>query len=147
MTEIVLKRFLIEGNGEIQDVGARPKIYELGNKNGVQVFPRNLRGNKIEVIVKGDKDSIKMFWDCIKNADLRQVKNPSTIQYKISGLQDYEGDPPDFGYFAGSSTMEQVSKGTRFLSSIDTRLKKLDRLDTLPRDMARELAKELRKQK
>lgn len=143
MTKVVLKRFLITGDGEIQDVGARPRIYELANKNGVKVFPRNLSGNKIEVVVAGQKRSIRMFWNCVKKADIRQMKNPGK-PYIVGELEDYKGKEPDFGYFAGSSTMEQVSKGTQYLSSIDARLK---RLDTLPKDIAKEIVKVLREEK
>ena len=82
----------------------------------------------------------------VRARGIRQPKEDDG--YEVGKPEPYFPDNElDFTYFARSTTMEQVSKGTHFLSSIDTRLKKLDRLDTLPRDIAKELAKELRKQK
>jgi acylphosphatase len=158
--ESVLKVFVIKGHRRIQDVGARPKLYELANKNGVHVFPRNVPGNKIEIIVKGDQASIKRFWKCVKTTDLVQMKgNPKSIApYEVGRLGDYVGDEPDFGYFASSLTMEQVSKGTKYLVSIDSKLNKLDKLDELGKlnkldkldkldKLPKEIAKAIRKSK
>jgi acylphosphatase len=117
-------KFEIIGDKTVHNVGARPKIYELANKNGVKVFPRNSPGNKIEVIVEGNEENIRAFRDCVAETDLRELKNP-TEPYEIGDLEGYEGDAPDFGYFAGSITMEQVAKGTQFLGSIDARLENL----------------------
>ncbi len=127
-------KFEIIGDERVQDVGARPKIYELANKNGVKVFPRNVPGNKIEVIVEGSEENIRAFRDCVAKTDLRQIKNP-TKPYEVGALEDYAGDAPDFGYFASSITMEQVAKGTQFLGSIDTKL------GTLPQKLAEVLNK------
>lgn len=117
-------RFVIKRNGEMQNVGARPKIYELANKNGVMVIPRNTAEGDLEVVVKGPEESIRLFWECVKKADLRPLANPKDKNaYEVGDLQQYPCDvEPDFTYFAGSTTMEQVSKGTRYLGSIDSRL-------------------------
>lgn len=145
--ELVLRVFLIEGDGRIQDVGARPKLYVLANKNGVQIFPRNLRGNKIEVIVKGEEKSIKRFWRCVKKADLIQTeKNPGvSVPYEVGEIKDYLGEEPDFGYFASASTMEQVSKGTKYLmrlERIDDTLVGIDsKLNKLPKEIAMAMRK------
>jgi len=131
---LVLMKFVIIGNGKVQDVGARPMIYVLANKNGVKVFPRNIPRNKIEVIVEGQKASINAFWKCVKKADIQQIKNPgSNSPCEVGELEDYGGPAPDFTYFAGSTTMEQVSKGTHVLSSIDSKLA------SLPGDIAKAL--------
>lgn len=124
---MVLRRFIIKRNGEMQNVGARPKIYELANKNGVKVIPRNTADGNIEVIAKGSEEDIKLFWKCVKKADLRPLANPKDNEgYEVGKLEPYSPDDElDFTYFAGSTTMEQVSKGTYFLSSIDTRLANL----------------------
>lgn len=150
----VTKKFLIEGDGRIQDVGARPKIYELANKNGVEVWPRNVENGKIEVIVRGASEDIERFHKCVKEADLQQLlpkEKRRKNDYKVGKPVDYDGDnDPDFMYFAGSTSMEQVSKGTRYLMSIDTTLEgmstKLDKLDTLPKDLAEAIVKVLRKE-
>jgi acylphosphatase len=161
----VTKKFLIEGDGRIQDVGARPKIYELANKNGVKVWPRNVRNGNIEVVVRGALEDVERFHECVKEADLQRLLPNGKRRkndHRVGDLVDYEGDSePDFTYFAGSTSMEQVSKGTKYLMSIDTRLEsidtrlgsmdtklvkldKLDRLDTLPDDLAKALVKGLR---
>lgn len=124
---MVLMVFVIKRDGEMQNVGARPKIFELANKNGVKVFPRNTAEGNIEVIAKGSEDDIRLFWKCVKKADLRPLANPKDKgTYEVGKLELYTSDvEPDFTYFAGSTTMEQVSKGTYFLSSIDSRLANL----------------------
>ena len=125
---MVLMKFVIKRNGEMENVGARPKIYELANKNGVMVIPKNTAEGDLEVIVKGPEESIRLFWECVKKADLRPLADPRDKNaYEVGDLQQYPCDvEPDFTYFAGSTTMEQVSKGTRYLGSIASRLGSTD---------------------
>ena len=151
MTGQVLKSFVIRGNGKIQDVGARPRIYELANKSGVKVFPRNVEGNNVEVVVEGKPEDIEWFHQYVKEADLQKLLlSEKKNGYEVHDLVDFKGDnEPDFGYFASSSTMEQVSKGTEYLKSIDSKLAKLDKLDkldTLPDDLAKAMVKVLKKE-
>jgi len=126
---LVVKRFLIRGWERIHDVGARPRIYELANKNGVKVFARNIHGrNEIEVIADGKAEDVKAFHECVKTANIIAMgkgkrKNPQNT-FEVGELETYKGKV-DFTYFAGASTMEQVSKGTQYLKSIDKRMEEL----------------------
>ncbi|MFQ5884301.1 MAG: acylphosphatase [Thermoplasmata archaeon] len=153
-------RFVIKRNGEMQNVGARPRIYELANKNGVMVIPKNTAEGDIEVIVKGPEESIRLFWECIKKADLRPLANlRDKNAYEVGDLQQYSCDvEPDFTYFAGSTTMEQVSKGTHYLGGIDSKLgsmdsklgsmdSKLGSMDSKLADLPDRLAEAIRKNK
>jgi len=146
-------RFVIKRNGEMQSVGARPKIYELANKNGVMVIPKNTAEGDLEVIVKGPEESIRLFWECVKKADLRPLANSRDKNaYEVGDLQQYPCDvEPDFTYFAGSTTMEQVSKGTYYLGGIDSRLggmdSKLGSMDSRLADLPDKLAEAIRENK
>jgi len=106
---MVEKKFVIKGDGAVQGVGFRPKLVSEGKLNyGVDVFPRNIQGNVIEVVVKGDPDKIEEFYKGVVAFRFR----PQDVEegsYEVGELMDYAQNNPDFMEFTQALQLDQMS--------------------------------------
>ena len=118
MVGMPIKKFYIEGDGKVIDVGLRPSLVAIGLSYNLKVHTKNLhKENKVEVIVSGGEDDIQRFWNHVENVDVRPTKDKGT--YGVSGLEPYEGVEPDWSYHVNASVMEQIYKGVSRLEGIE----------------------------
>jgi len=120
-----IRKFYIEGDGKVIDVGLRPSLVSIGLGYNLKVHTRNLHEqNKVEVMVSGSDDDIKRFWNHVKSEDVRPAKDEKP--YGVSGLEPYEGAEPDWSYHLSASVMEQIYKGVSRIEGMETSLTALD---------------------
>lgn len=112
-----VKRFYVQGNGTVIDVGFRPSLIRLGLAYNLKVVCRNLpRENKVEVIVKGVDENVETFWKYMKKHDVRPVKEKKL--YTVSKLEPYEGVEPDWSYHTSASIMNQIVRGVQSIEGM-----------------------------
>jgi acylphosphatase len=112
-----IRKFHIESNGKVIDVGLRSALIPLGLEYNLKVFARNLYGEKkVEVILCGNDEDIKAYWQYVKKHDIRPVKNEKF--YTVSKIQPYEGLEPDWVYHTTAFSAEQISKGVKGMEDV-----------------------------
>lgn len=117
-----VKRFYVQGNGKVIDVGFRPSLIRLGLAYNLKVVCRNLpRENKVEVIVKGVDEDVETFLEYVKKHDVRPVKEKKL--YTVSKLEPYEGVEPDWSYHTSASIMDQIVKGVQSVEGMSEGMK------------------------
>lgn len=121
-----VKRFYVQDNGKVIDVGFRPSLLRLGLAYNLKVVCRNLpRENKVEVIVKGVDEDVETFWKYVKKHDVRPVKEKKL--YTVSKLEPYEGVEPDWSYHTSASIMNQIVKGVQSIEGMSQNMKGMGR--------------------
>ncbi|PVX23342.1 MAG: carbamoyltransferase HypF [Candidatus Bathyarchaeum sp.] len=70
----------IKVSGIVQGVGFRPFIYRMAMKNGLVGYVRNRGDAVVEIVVEGNKDSVKQFLEDLKATKpvLAQIYNTTT---------------------------------------------------------------------
>jgi acylphosphatase len=137
------KCFEFTVKNKVQNVGLRLAIAKL-IPDELDVRTDNLPNGSVRVVVKGHKQEVMEFWERLQKQLLGKAENPTFSQPAEMAEMSIETDR-----FFHKLQCEQMDKfvgvGLDMKSSIDSMSSKIDhmsfRLDTLPQDMARELAK------
>lgn len=126
-----IKRFYIAADGgKVTDVGLRPALaYHATSTYNLQIIAHNIAGekpeqNRVEVVVRGDERSIKLFHNYVEMFDIRLVKEGQ--MYKVSKLENYKGKKLDWNYCLNTINSEQMYKGMTAMSDVASSLKNID---------------------
>jgi len=134
----------------VQGVGLRLAIAKQ-IPDELDVRTDNLPDGSVRVVVKGQKQDVKKFWEQLQKQVLGKAENPAFSQ--IEGIVEMPIETDRFFHKLQCEQMEKfVDVGLDMKGSIDSMSGKIDgmgskidhmssKLDTLPEDMARELVK------
>ena len=121
--------FYIEGKADsIFDVGFRPGLVGKASEYGIILHASNLRREKkVRVIASGDVDSIREFYESVRNADIRMLQD-KVQDYTAGELKDYDGPGIDWNGYNQQFMSEQLTKG---MQAANESLKELEHLKEL----------------
>lgn len=134
----------------VQGIGLRLAIAKQ-IPDELDVRTDNLPDGSVRVVVRGEKQDVKKFWEQLQKQVLGKAENPT-----FSQPEEIVEMPIETDRFFHKLQCEQMEKfvdvGLDMKSSIDSMSGKIDgmgskidhmssKLDTLPEDMARELVK------
>ena len=134
----------------VQGVGLRLAIAKQ-IPDELDVRTDNLPDGSVRVVVKGQKQDVKKFWEQLQKQVLGKVENPTFSQ--LEGIVEMPIETDRFFHKLQCEQMENfVDVGMDTKGSIDSMSGKIDgmgskidhmssKFDTLPEDMARELVK------
>ena len=114
--------YLIGGAGSsVIDVGMRPSaIYHGSGIYGLKIVAHNIPANnatkvdQVEIIIRGREEQLLAFYNYVKSNDIRQFKKDA--RPKVTELNVYKGDEPDWTYCITSTMHEQIYKGFEMLA-------------------------------
>jgi len=120
---MVIRTFYFEGkNSKVIDVGLRPSIIRHATSiYNLKTVAHNLKGkmpdqDRVEVIVKGEEESIHLFHDYVSKNDIRKKREGPRPE--VSKLLTYKGKEPDWNYCLNTVNAEQMDKGIDALTEI-----------------------------
>ena len=127
----------------VQNVGLRLAIAKQV-PDELDVRTDNLPDGSVRVVVKGQKQDVRKFWEQLQKQVLGKVENPAFS--KAKGITTMPIQTDRFFHKLQCEQMEKfVGVGLDMKGSIDGMSGKIDsmssKLDTLPQNMAREMAK------
>jgi len=127
----------------VQNVGLRLAIAKQV-PDELDVRTDNLPDGSVRVVVKGQKQDVRKFWEQLQKQVLGKVENPAFS--KAEGITTMPIQTDRFFHKLQCEQMEKfVGVGLDMKGSIDGMSGKIDsmssKLDTLPQNMAREMAK------
>ncbi len=113
--------YLIGGVGSsVIDVGMRPSaIYHGSGIYGLKIVTHNIPANnttkvdQVEIIIRGREEQLLAFYNYVKSNDIRQFKKD--VRPKVTELNVYKGEEPDWTYCITSTMYEQIYKGFEML--------------------------------
>ena len=113
--------YLIGGVGSsVIDVGMRPfVIYHGSGIYGLKIVAHNIPANnttkvdQVEIIIRGREEQLLAFYNYVKSNDIRQFKKD--VRPKVTELNVYKGEEPDWTYCITSTMHEQIYKGFEML--------------------------------
>ena len=82
---------------------------------------------KVRVIASGDVDSIREFYESVRNADIRMLQD-KVQDYTAGELKDYDGPGIDWNGYNQQFMSEQLTKG---MQAANESLKELEHLKEL----------------
>ena len=116
------KIFYIVGSvdSSVIDVGMRPSVIHHGSGiYGLKIVAHNIHAtsaakvDQVEIIIRGREEQILAFYNYVRSNDIRQVKKDA--RPKVTELNVYKGEEPDWTYCITSTMYEQIYKGFEML--------------------------------
>lgn len=85
-------RILVQGT--VQGVGFRPTVYRIANGMGLKGYVRNL-GNVVEIVLEGDKQTIKDFAENLKSntppiSKISSLKIEWSVSHRAEKFEDFQ---------------------------------------------------------
>ena len=112
--------FIGSVDSSVIDVGMRPSaIYYGSGMYGLKIVAHNIPANSItkvdqvEIIVRGREEQIMAFYNYVKSNDIRRLKKNN--RPKVTEMNVYKGEKPDWTYCITSTMHEQIYKGFEML--------------------------------
>ena len=112
--------FIGSVDSSVIDVGMRPSaIYYGSGMYGLKIVAHNIPANSItkvdqvEIIVRGREEQIMAFYNYVKSNDIRRLKKNN--RPKVTEMNVYKGEEPDWTYCITSTMHEQIYKGFEML--------------------------------
>ena len=94
-------------------------IYYGSGMYGLKIVAHNIPANSItkvdqvEIIVRGREEQIMAFYNYVKSNDIRRLKKNN--RPKVTEMNVYKGEEPDWTYCITSTMHEQIYKGFEML--------------------------------
>ena len=112
--------FIGSAKNSVIEVGMRPSaIYHGSGIGNLKIVAHNIPAknenevDQVEIIVRGEEEQVIAFYNYVKSTDIRRHKKGPIP--KVSKLEVYDGEEPDWGYCITSTIHEQLYKGFEIL--------------------------------
>ena len=112
--------FIGSAKNSVIEVGMRlSAIYHGSEIGNLKIVAHNIPAknenevDQVEIIVRGEEEQVIAFYNYVKSTDIRRHKKGPIP--KVSKLEVYDGEEPDWGYCITSTIHEQLYKGFEIL--------------------------------
>jgi acylphosphatase len=127
---VPIKRFYVTKNGRVTGVRLRAGLGSAATEYDLEIACRNIKEDRVEVVVNGSEKNIVDFHSYVKGNDVRLF--PDKSMYEVSKIEGYEGPLPDWEHYTNAFVLEHLEKGFKYVGG---KLDKLDKLENIDKKL------------